>query len=108
MLGSTAALTVFNVVWPSSRRVAVSGTADRYEYRAAQRDGDAAAAVAGAGAKPEAQQDPPPGRALRPNPPAWRACRVDMPRTAFFCLVGGWAGAALVLLATVLLIRFAG
>ena len=105
MLGSTAALTVFNVVWPSSRRVAVSGTADRYEYRPAPRH---SAASANAGAKPEAQQNPPPGRALRPKPPAWRACRVDMPRTAFLCLVCGWAGAALVLLATVLLIRFAG
>jgi len=105
MLGSTAALTVFNVVWPSSRRVAASGTADRYEYRPAPLDG---AAAADAGVKPEAQQDPPPGRALRPKPPTWRTCRVDMPRSAFLCLVCGWAGAALVLLATVLLIRFAG
>ena len=106
MLGSTAALTVFNVVWPSSRRAAASGTADRYEYRPALRDADAPTGEAGI--ESDAQQDPPPGRALRPKPPTWRTCRVDMPRTAFLCLVGGWAGAVLVLLATVLLIRFAG
>jgi len=106
MLGSTAALTVFNVVWPSSRRAAASGNTDRYEYRPAPREG--AASAADTAAKADTQQDPPPGRALRPKPPTWRTSRVDMPRMAFLCLVCGWGGAVLVLLATVLLIRFAG
>jgi hypothetical protein len=105
MLGSTAALHLFNVVWPIGRRTAVSGAADRYEYRPVQ-GGSTPAGRADVDA--ETTRDPPPGRALRPPPPAWRTCRADMPRAAFLCLVCGWAGAALVLLATVLLIRFAG
>jgi hypothetical protein len=106
MLGSTAALTIFNVVWPSSRRAAASGTADRYDYRPAPPA--AGNSAVDASVRSEVQQDPPPGHALRPPPPAWRACRADMPRMAFLCLVCGWAGAVLALLATVLLIRFAG
>jgi hypothetical protein len=102
MLGSTPAPHAFNVAWLVGRRASGIGAADRYEYRPVPGVGDRLAGKADAG------QDPPAGRALRPAPPAWRACRADMPRNVFLCLVSGWAGAALVLLATVLLIRFAG
>jgi|SRR5215813_6711697 len=105
MLGSTAALHLFNVVWPIGRRAASSGAADRYEYRSAS---DSRSPAGEAGGAADTRQDPPPGRALRPAPPAWRACRVDMLPRTFLYLVCGWAGAVLLLLATVLVIRLAG
>jgi hypothetical protein len=97
MLKSASALRLINVDWSNGRRTAPRDTADRYEYRSATDK-----------ATEGTPEDPPIGRALRPAPPAWRACRADMPRMHFLCLACGWAGAALVLLATVLLIRVLG
>ena len=101
MIKTAAALHLFNVVWPIGRRT------HRYEYRPVPRGRDVPAGGNAAPAAREAQ-DPPPGRALRPAPPAWRACRADMPRTHFLCLACGWAGAVVALLVAVLLIRLLG
>src|SRR5262245_47072353 len=91
MLKSASAPRLINLDWSNGRPAATR------------------AAPNGSGRGPAPDQGshglPPHGRALRPAPPAWRACRADMPRMHFLCLAGGWAGAALALLGTVLLIR---
>lgn len=97
MLKSASALRLINVDWSNGRRFATREAADRHEYRP---DMDHVSQGV--------PQDPPIGRALRPAPPAWRACRADMPRLSFVCLVCGWSGAVLALLVTVLLIRALG
>jgi hypothetical protein len=97
MLKSASALRLINVDWSNGRRVVALDASDRYEYQSASDK-----------ATQGASDDPPAGRALRPAPPAWRACRADMPRMHFLCLACGWAGAALALLVTVLLIRVLG
>ena len=104
MIKSASTLRGFNVDWSIGRRAAPDGGSDRYEYRPTSADHDLSTDEATL----DVAQDPPAGRALRPAPPAWRACRADMPRKAFLCVVCGWAGAALVLLATVLLVRLSG
>lgn len=96
MLKSASALRLINVDWSNGRRVVALDASDRCEYPSAS---DKAT---------QRESNPPIGCALRPAPPAWRACRADMPRMHFLCLAGGWAGAALALLVTVLLIRVLG
>jgi hypothetical protein len=44
----------------------------------------------------------------RPRPPSRRMARCHMPRTAFFTIACGWAGAVGVLLGVVLALRWLG